>query len=306
MLRKRRLVSRTEQKRRMRLAVDLCSLYGITILFLHILITLCTANAQDGFPGYYIVSMVNSVAATLMPALLLCYMGNGFRYYVTTRYKKTKPLDSFLLVVFGFCGCLTVNMFSSFIDDFLPKTDRTIYITIDNNWGSFLLVLAATALFPAICEEIGYRGYIYSSMAGYGHLTAVIFSSAIFGLMHADISSVIFAFLCGILFGCIRKTSGIFMLTVIIHFLNNAFSSVSTFIRMSIGSEAFSLFFSISNNIAYITMIVMLLILRHRKVRVFRFSKAPGPLTKTDKLTAVIFSPVFLLFVFLAALFKFM
>ncbi|MBQ9461376.1 MAG: CPBP family intramembrane metalloprotease [Clostridia bacterium] len=306
MERKRRLVNRSEQKRRMRLAVDLCSLYGITILFLHIVITLCTANAQDSFPGYYIVSMVNSVIATLMPALLLCYMGNGFSYYVTSRFKKTRPLDSFLLVVFGFTGCLTINMISSFIDDFLPKTDHTIYITIDNSFGSFLLVLVSTALFPAVCEEIGYRGYIYSSMSGYGHLTAVLFSSAIFGLMHSDFGAVIFAFLCGVLFGCIRKTSGIFMITVVVHFLNNAFSSFSSFIRLSIGSEAFSLFFSISNNIAYILMIVTFLILRHRKVRIFRFSKAPGPLTKKDKLTTVFFSPVFLLFVFVAVLFKFL
>lgn len=291
---------------RMRLAVDLCSLYGITIMFLHIVIALCTSNAQNSFPGYYIASMINSVVATLLPALLLCYMGNGFSYYVTSRFKKTGPLDSFLLVVFGFCGCLTINMISSFIDDFLPKAEHTIYITMDNSFGNFLLLLVSTALFPAVCEEIGYRGYIYSSMAGYGHLTAVIFSSTIFGLMHANIGAVIFAFFCGILFGCIRKTSGIFMLTVIVHFLNNAFSAFSTFIRMSIGKEAFSLFFSISNNIAYILMIVIFLILRHRKVRVFYFSKAPGALTKKDKLTTVIFSPVFLLFVALAVLFKFL
>lgn len=303
---RKRLVSRAAQKQRMRLAVDLCSLYGISILFLHILITLLTANAQDSYPGYYIVSIVNSAVATLLPALLLCYMGNGIRYYVRPKGRKTKPLDSFLLVAFGFCGCLTINMFSSFVDDFLPKMNRTVYLTIDNDFGSFMLVMISTAVLPALCEEIGYRGYIYSSLAGYGHLTAVIFSSVIFGLMHADFGAVIFAFLCGLLFGCIRKTSGIFMLTIIVHFLNNAFSTVSTFIRMSFGKEFFSLFYSISNNAAYVIMILLFLILRHRKVSIFRFAKPPCSLTKKDKLAAVLCSPVFIMFVGLAVLFKFM
>ena len=51
-------------------------------------------------------------------------------------------------------------------------------------------------------------------------------------------------------------------------------------------------------------MIVVFLILRHRKVRIFRFSKAPNPLTKLDKLKAVIGSPVFIMFVLLAIVFK--
>ncbi len=298
-------INRTHQKQRMRLAVNLCSLYGITILFIHVVIALCSAGAQSEYPGYYIVSMANSVLATLLPALLLSWMGNGTRYYLTSPFKKTGPLDSFLLVIFGFCGCLTINMLSSFIDDFLPSLNKsTVYIAIDNDAGNFLLVLLATAVMPAICEEIGYRGYIYSSLSGYGHLSAVLVSSVIFGLMHSDFSSVIFAFFCGLLFGCIRKTSGIFILTVIVHFMNNAFSTISTFIRMSIGPDAFSIYYGISNNAAYIIMIVVFLILRHRKVRIFRFSKAPNPLTKLDKLKAVIGSPVFIMFVLLAIVFK--
>lgn len=85
----------------------------------------------------------------------------------------------------------------------------------------YLVVMTA---FPAIIEEMAFRGIIMRGLEQFGSVFAVICSSAAFSLMHGNFSQVILQFFGGLAIGSVvmitkNRFTGCFM-----HFFNNAFS----------------------------------------------------------------------------------
>ena len=80
---------------------------------------------------FYILDIIASLTGSLLPALVLAYLGRGHikHYLYTPRQKKTSFFDSFLLVVFGLCGCVVVNMLCTMLESYLPETDHKVYLT---------------------------------------------------------------------------------------------------------------------------------------------------------------------------------
>ncbi len=291
----------------LRETVNLCSLYGIFAVAVHLVISLISLKTAENHVLFYILDIIASLTGSLLPALVLAYLGRGHikHYLYTPRQKKTSFFDSFLLVVFGLCGCVVVNMLCTMLESYLPETDHKVYLTFAGTIGNFLLMLTASAVVPAICEELPCRGYVYGSLSPYGHLLSVLLSSFIFGMMHSSFTTALFAFLCGCIFGCIRKTSNRFWLSVIVHFLNNALSALGVFIRVTVNSTAYLSFLRISSQIALFVFAGCIYWLYKRKVRIFFFRKCPLPMTKRKKIWCVITSPVLWLFVIAAIAIKF-
>ncbi len=295
------------RRQRVRDAVSLCGLYGIVSVSLQLFTSLITTNAAGNYIVFYIVDMIASVLFSLVPALVLAHMGKGLKNYLRTpKHRKVRIFDSVLLVIMGLSGCLTANMICTILDSYLPDVSHKIYISFESTPGNFLLALTASAVIPAICEEIACRGYLYGTLAPYGHLSAVIISSLIFGMLHSSFNTVLFAFLCGMIMGCIRKSSNRFELCVIVHFLNNALSTVCVFIRMNHGRKFYADFLRLSSQTALLLFGFCLWLLYKRRVRVFSFRKCPYPLRRRDKLLAVVTSPVLWLFIAAAIIVKFL
>ncbi|MFZ2054617.1 MAG: type II CAAX endopeptidase family protein [Candidatus Aminicenantales bacterium] len=105
--------------------------------------------------------------------------------------------------------------------------------------GGFLLVLLAGALLTFagvfISEELGFRGYLMTRLAGHGGFKALLFSSTLFGVWHIPSSlillgsgmrgTVIYAvniFLLGIVFGYLFLASGSLVPSSLCHGVWNA------------------------------------------------------------------------------------
>lgn len=294
-------------ERRLKETINLCCLYGIIAVALHLLISMVSTSLASHYVLFYLIDMAASLIASLLPALVLMYMDKGVKHYLHTPHRyKSKPLDSCLLVLFGLSGCMVANMVCTILGSYLPDVEHRVYLTFEGNLGNFLLMLTASAIIPAVCEEIPCRGYLYGSMAPYGHLMSVLLSSFIFGMLHSNFNTALFAFMCGFLFGCIRKTSNRFWLSVVVHFLNNALSTIGLFIRMNIGTDGYLSFLRTSSQVALFLFAGCIFVLYKRRVRVFRFRKCPFPLRKRDKLRAAVTSPVLWLFILAATLVKFL
>lgn len=96
------------------------------------------------------------------------------------------------------------------------------YILPKSNIGSvFVLCIVA----PVI-EEILSRGVIFSLFKKTGNLSALIFSSLGFSLMHLDIVSVIPIFFMGLLLGILRLSTGSIIAPIIAHSLSNLFAFI--------------------------------------------------------------------------------
>ena len=94
------------------------------------------------------------------------------------------------------------------------------------------------ALIPAIMEEYFFRNTICKSLTIYGKGTAIIISSVLFSLMHANIEQIFCAFVAGVLLSWIYVETKSVVLPIVVHFLNNAISAIGDIIKAIHGEEA--------------------------------------------------------------------
>lgn len=156
-----------------------------------------------------------------------------FAFYIKTDFKKTFSLKmpSIKHIIGGIVlwagAYLIMNIVIQVILYFFPQNMDVIEalnetIIIKDN---FMLNLLVVALMPAICEEMFFRGFIYTSFKGKNsYKAAIICSGILFGFMHMDFIRIIPTSILGISFAyCVYKSGSIFV-PMILHFINNALS----------------------------------------------------------------------------------
>lgn len=71
------------------------------------------------------------------------------------------------------------------------------------------LVLAVFAVFGPLCEELAFRGAIFSGLRRSGRiLSAILLQGVMFGFMHLNINQMAYAVVIGIAFGALVETTG--------------------------------------------------------------------------------------------------
>lgn len=101
-------------------------------------------------------------------------------------------------------------------------------VTPSGTFFSNMMYFVCIAIIPAIFEELLFRKAILNYAKKYGNAFAVLFSSVLFALFHMNINQGIFAFLIGLIFGTIAVKTSSIKLTVLLHFINNGFSAISS------------------------------------------------------------------------------
>ncbi len=97
--------------------------------------------------------------------------------------------------------------------------------------SGLLLSVLATAVLPALIEELIFRGYILQMLRRHGDGIAIVFSAALFGFFHGNIRQIPFAFILGLVLGyAVVQTDSIWP-AVALHFGNNLMSVLITFFR---------------------------------------------------------------------------
>lgn len=87
------------------------------------------------------------------------------------------------------------------------------------------LVVISSAVFPAICEETAFRGFLFGTLSKkYRIPAAILFTGAIFGLYHMNlIQFFAVGFFGGVMAYVVYKTGSI-LVSMWMHFLNNLFA----------------------------------------------------------------------------------
>lgn len=110
---------------------------------------------------------------------------------------------------------------------------------IPDTVGRGFFALSVTVLVAPVCEEVLCRGIVLESLrAKYGVISAWIFSSLFFAVIHGQITSMVNALVLGSILGyiCIRSRS-IFS-AILLHAINNALAL--TMISFGLGDSTFS------------------------------------------------------------------
>jgi len=142
---------------------------------------------------------------------------------------RTPSAGALLAAVLTAAGMLILaTQIFSWQNKILPMPDwfmREMESLFDSgeSFGGFLLLLAAFALSPAICEEVLFRGAILSGMRSKLSATmSVLVVSVLFGLLHVSVYRLLPTTLFGLVAGYLVLRSGSIFAGMLFHFLVNA------------------------------------------------------------------------------------
>ncbi len=84
---------------------------------------------------------------------------------------------------------------------------------------TFSMLLYAGIIGP-IVEELVYRGFAMRALEKHGKILAIVVSSLLFGIMHANLPQAVFAFFVGLVLGYVAMKYSI-VWSIVLHILNN-------------------------------------------------------------------------------------
>lgn len=261
----RRIAERREAEKKYResgnvtgIAALVC--YGLATIFSLLFLI-------DGFASIYDDSLVGMSLINMLYTLLvvggsffalkktLDNMATGKALKLEKKPKESIPLNfsgpkdwkkSFLIILIGMGGCMVANYVSSIILTVLEGFGiYSTYSTLEDPQNVFDVValFLATAIMPALIEEISLRGVLMTPMRKLGNGFAILASAYVFGIFHGDAAQISFAFICGLFFGYAVVVTGSIWPAVIIHALNNSLSCVSSVLVSYVSEDAGNIFY---------------------------------------------------------------
>lgn len=117
----------------------------------------------------------------------------------------------------------------------VPSLDA--YMTMPETWHEWIVFTVLITVFPAICEEVIYRGVLLGSLAKLNPTVAVWLSAFAFGLMHATVQQIPFAFFAGLIFGFLYVRFGSLRICIVLHFLNNLIATAFMYLDTVMDSD---------------------------------------------------------------------
>lgn len=147
------------------------------------------------------------------------------------------------LIVFAIGNMWSITVFLNVLDPGIAETyfgwlmsDETLSITPESSIIQYILIFVLVSVLVPVVEELIFRGILVERLGlKYGYKRAVIISSLIFGVFHADI---IGAFVFGVILSIIYLKTKSLLMPVLIHALNNGLVALYTFLEEAIGYEA--------------------------------------------------------------------
>ncbi len=123
-----------------------------------------------------------------------------------------------------------------------------------------VLLMFSSAVIPAFAEELLFRGVILSNLKPYGKGMAVIISALLFGLMHMNLSQLLYATAAGVVLGVVYVTTNSLWLCILVHFANNLFSILESYMFQVFGSQTAGLICMLAELVIFAFGILLALI----------------------------------------------
>lgn len=158
-----------------------------------------------------------------------------------------------VMVGIGFCytANIIVSILQGVLSGIMPLEGGDISLP-EGPFG-FVLGILSVAVFPALLEELLFRGAIMGSLLKFGKPFAIFTSALMFGLVHGNLVQIPFAFLVGLALGFVVVETGSIWTGVLIHFLNNLISTLVQYGEMYFGSEII--------NVGYMLLLAVMIML---------------------------------------------
>ncbi len=180
--------------------------------------------------------MVTQIFIIGVPLWMIWYTKKDIA--LTLSLKAPRGVEVVGAIVLEIGTLLVVMLCSAGLSKIFPQDVKMVNQTFDVLLkdipvGVSLLI---TALLPAICEEILFRGYLLAAARKrFAIVPAMIMVAAIFGVFHMSLSKFFTTGLLGFVFCYVVYQTGSIFLTCLMHFLNNAVSVVLLYYGEEVG-----------------------------------------------------------------------
>lgn len=196
-----------------------------------------------------------SISVFTVPFILVFKLFK-FRISDLISFKKPTGKKSLYLFLIGISFCAFSNIASSMAEQIFDRAGISYEVDFGDSpegFFGFMLSFLATAIAPALAEEFACRGILLGALKKYGEAFAVIVSSLLFGLMHANFEQIPFAFLAGLVLAYITVKSESIWIAVAVHCFNNSISIVYTYVLSGLSGVA--------QNISYTVLLIACMLL---------------------------------------------
>ena len=173
--------------------------------------------------------LVTQLLILFIPLLAALYTKSDIRKTFSLRRTSTGYYFAALLYILGGV-CVGMVLSTIVITVFhlnVSNEDAGLKMLIGDNFPVMVLLIA---ILPAICEEMMFRGYIFSALrTGVKPVKAIIISAIIFGAYHMSAAKFLTTAVLGGLICCMTYRSGSILPGMLMHLLNNFLSCFATF-----------------------------------------------------------------------------
>ncbi len=165
----------------------------------------------------------------------------GFFIVAKADYHKFKDLLPFTgcdfsegvgCVLLSFLAILLGNGLSGGMELLFPTASENLTILMGEGAktpAQLLAELIYVALVPALVEEIAFRGITLGMLRKHSDGLAIVLSALLFGLFHGNMIQLPFATCFGLAAGYITLRTGSLWPAIVLHFINNASSSLFSY-----------------------------------------------------------------------------
>ena len=197
---------------------------GVLILFLQSFLV-----SPAFIPNLYLRKLASGVFSAVrlgVPALIFVHMQKT-SFEAPLKIEKTQGASVKNNILLSFAGFVFIFVFGLLYSAAFPSSAQTFE---DKDILSALLTVFASALVPAVFEELLYRKLFCTELTLHGSAFATIISALLFGLAHYSFYTFPYAFICGMALAFVYLKTGSVKYTVAIHFANNFFGYICAFI----------------------------------------------------------------------------
>ena len=201
-------------------AVLLPSVLGFVFL---IVIGICGLG-KDGYEKTdwyaYVNYLLPQISFAIVAAAYLLYTKTPFK--IAAQKQKCKP-KYFLIALLLQIGLLSLSQVNTWFVAFLERLgypQSPLIVPSLQGW-KFALAVLVIAVFPAIFEEVFFRGVLLNGLGSFTKVGAVLVCGGLFSLYHQNPAQTIYQFCCGASFALVALQAGSILPTVLSHFLNN-------------------------------------------------------------------------------------
>lgn len=203
-------------------------------------------------------------------------------------------------VVIGLMACTVGNFVTGYIQSFVEAAGYEItageFPASTSVYGLLKDVIYIGAL-PALVEEFALRGVVMQPLRRYGDTFAILMSSLVFALMHGNLIQIPFAFIVGIAIGYLVIATGSIWTGVLIHFFNNLYSVVITYllaVRPPLAQDFYSIY-----NIAVLVFGICGIAMFSAFGKRYRLSRDNTVLSSSDKAVSYVFTVPMVIAIFI-------